>query len=137
MVRHVVNAIRLGVHVLSLLGQCVTAIKELRNDEVLKAIATEKVDGTCCCVRIFNDKPFLWARFDRKPSKKGDRRFKKYQSQCRELNFNHGDGEKEQLKFVWNFKEDFKETPSNWIPASGVTVVDDNLYPLACRHRHI
>ena len=33
------------------------------------------------------------------------------------------------MQLLPGLKEDFKETPSNWIPASGVTVVDDNPQP--------
>uniref|UniRef100_H3C4Y5 RNA ligase 1 n=1 Tax=Tetraodon nigroviridis TaxID=99883 RepID=H3C4Y5_TETNG len=33
------------------------------------AIATEKLDGTCCYVTTFEGRPHLWARLDRKPNK--------------------------------------------------------------------
>ncbi|TMS05872.1 Uncharacterized protein E3U43_005122 [Larimichthys crocea] len=43
------------------------------------AIATEKLDGTCCYVTNYKGQPYLWARLDRKPNKQAEKRFKKYQ----------------------------------------------------------
>lgn len=42
------------------------------------ALATEKLDGTCCYVTVYKGQPHLWARLDRKTNKQADRRFKKY-----------------------------------------------------------
>ncbi|XP_042119244.1 RNA ligase 1 isoform X2 [Peromyscus maniculatus bairdii] len=46
--------------------------------DVYSAIATEKVDGTCCYVTNYKGQPYLWARLDRKPNKQADKRFKKF-----------------------------------------------------------
>lgn len=70
------------------------------------ALATEKLDGTCCYVAVYNgeylneysnhflfvfsqcseqsdlffvERPYLWARLDRKPNKQAEKRFKKHQ----------------------------------------------------------
>ncbi|XP_061915633.1 RNA ligase 1 isoform X4 [Entelurus aequoreus] len=43
------------------------------------AVATEKLDGTCCYVSLYKGKPHLWARLDRRPNKQAEKRFKKYQ----------------------------------------------------------
>ncbi|XP_040136143.1 RNA ligase 1 isoform X2 [Ictidomys tridecemlineatus] len=46
--------------------------------DIYSAIPTEKVDGTCCYVTTYKDQPYLWARLDRKPNKKADKRFKNF-----------------------------------------------------------
>ncbi|XP_038935028.1 RNA ligase 1 isoform X3 [Rattus norvegicus] len=89
--------------------------------DVYNAVATEKVDGTCCYVTNYKGQPYLWARLDRKPNKQADKRFKK---------FLHS---KENAKeFHWNTEEDFKPVPECWIPAkeiekqNGKPVPDEN-----------
>ncbi|XP_066579634.1 RNA ligase 1 [Amia ocellicauda] len=77
--------------------------------DVESAIPTEKLDGTCCYVSIYKGEPYLWARFDRKPNKQADKRFKKFQH-----------SEKGSTEFTWNVEEDFKRVPDSWIPAHGV-----------------
>ncbi|XP_035280753.1 uncharacterized protein C12orf29 homolog [Anguilla anguilla] len=73
------------------------------------ALATEKLDGTCCYVSLFNGEPYLWARLDRKPNKQADKRFKR---------FHHS--RKNCKEFVWNVEEDFRNVPDSWIPAHGI-----------------
>ncbi|XP_056430378.1 uncharacterized protein C12orf29 homolog isoform X3 [Hyla sarda] len=48
------------------------------NAAIDHALATEKVDGTCCYVTTHKGLPYLWARYDRKPTKQAEKRFKKY-----------------------------------------------------------
>ena len=50
------------------------------------------------------DKPWLWARFDRKPNKGAEKRFKKFQSQQRKGAGDQSSGG----KFAWDLKNDFK-----------------------------
>ncbi|XP_058502596.1 RNA ligase 1 [Solea solea] len=73
------------------------------------ALATEKMDGTCCYVTLYKGKPYLWARLDRKPNKQAEKRFKKYQHSHRTCK-----------GFPWNVEEDFKMVPETWIPAHRV-----------------
>ncbi|XP_047658201.1 uncharacterized protein C12orf29 homolog isoform X2 [Tachysurus fulvidraco] len=47
--------------------------------DVYHALATEKLDGTCCYVTLYRGEAYLWARLDRKPTKQADKRFKKHQ----------------------------------------------------------
>ncbi|KAK7881898.1 hypothetical protein WMY93_030307 [Mugilogobius chulae] len=85
---------------------------------VESAVATEKVDGTCCYVSVFRGQPYLWARLDRKPNKQAEKRFKRHQ------HLHHsGKG------FSWNVEEDFKSVPESWIPAHGVKHVNDQPVP--------
>lgn len=86
--------------------------------EVGSAVATEKVDGTCCYITSFRGQPCLWARLDRKPNKQAEKRFKKYQHRHR--------GSK---GFFWDVEEDFKTVPETWIPAHGVKLVNDRPLP--------
>ncbi|ERE88107.1 hypothetical protein H671_1g3314 [Cricetulus griseus] len=89
--------------------------------DVYNAIATEKVDGTCCYVTNYKGQPYLWARLDRKPNKQADKRFKKF--------LHSKDNSK---AFLWNMEEDFKPVPECWIPAkeieqqNGKPVPDEN-----------
>ncbi|XP_040264577.1 uncharacterized protein C12orf29 homolog isoform X3 [Bufo bufo] len=78
------------------------------NAAIDSALATEKVDGL----------PYLWARYDRKPTKQAEKRFKKYI-------FSKGNSK----DFVWNVDEDFKVVPDFWTPAKGVTRCNGKLYP--------
>ncbi|KAJ0029089.1 hypothetical protein NQD34_004086 [Periophthalmus magnuspinnatus] len=86
--------------------------------DVESAIATEKVDGTCCYVSMFRGEPYLWARLDRKPNKQAEKRFKRHLHLHRT-----GKG------FLWNVEEDFKSVPEAWIPAHGVKHVNDQPVP--------
>ncbi|KAM9351661.1 RNA ligase 1 isoform 2-T2 [Symphorus nematophorus] len=85
------------------------------------ALATEKIDGTCCYVTVYKGQPYLWARLDRKPNKQAEKRFKKYQHSHRNSK-----------GFIWNVEEDFKAVPESWIPAhrvkhhNGHPVPDEN-----------
>ncbi|KAM3869897.1 RNA ligase 1 [Diretmus argenteus] len=88
------------------------------------ALATEKLDGTCCYVTIYEGQPYLWARLDRKPNKQAVKRFKKYQH-----------SHKSCKGFTWNVEEDFKTVPESWIPAHGVK--RHNGRPLPDEHGHI
>ncbi len=89
---------------------------------------TEKVDGTCSYVEIYCEKPWLWARHDRKPNKAADKRFKKYQSDKRRLKGKEAgtsDGDScVPEKFHWDVEKDFKEVPADWVPASEVPDID-------------
>ncbi|XP_028285707.1 RNA ligase 1 [Parambassis ranga] len=88
------------------------------------ALATEKLDGTCCYVTDYKGQPYLWARLDRKPSKQAEKRFKKYQ-------YSH----KSCKGFTWNIEEDFKTVPETWIPAHRVK--HHNGHPVPDEHGHI
>lgn len=122
------------------------------------ALATEKLDGTCCYVTVYKGQPHLWARLDRKPNKQADRRFKKYQHAHRSSKGGfllrqrnvvtsavgeavlEGRGMKRQLfptrsGFTWNVEEDFKTVPGTWIAAHGVKHVDGQ--PVPDEHGHI
>ncbi|KAF3855242.1 hypothetical protein F7725_023297 [Dissostichus mawsoni] len=74
--------------------------------DIHSAVATEKIDGTCCYVTLYNGRPHLWARLDRKPNKQAEKRFKKHQHQHRSCK-----------GFSWDVEEDFKIVPEAWIPA--------------------
>ena len=54
-----------------------------------------------------SDKPWLWARFDRKPNKGAEKRFKKFQSQQQKLRKEAGDQSNREI-FPWDFEKDFK-----------------------------
>lgn len=96
--------------------------------DVHSARVTEKLDGTCCYISKFEDKPWLWARYDRKLTKGAEKRFRKFQSQQQKLT--RGEGSRNgQEKFEWDLQKDFKDTPPYWIPASGVKIMDGS--PLA------
>ncbi|XP_023841799.1 uncharacterized protein C12orf29 homolog isoform X2 [Salvelinus namaycush] len=88
------------------------------------ALATEKLDGTCCYVSIYKGQSYLWARLDRKPTKQADKRFKKHQ-------YSH----KSCKGFTWNVKEDFKTVPESWVPAHRVQ--HHNGQPVPDDHGHI
>lgn len=87
-------------------------------DSIHAAVATEKVDGTCVFITSYNGRPWLWARFDRKPTKAAEKKFRKFQMQ------NQKENDKNEQKYKWDLTKDFKETPADWIPASGVMVED-------------
>ncbi|KAM6973195.1 RNA ligase 1 [Aplochiton taeniatus] len=89
-----------------------------------RAIATEKLDGTCCYVTMHKGQPYLWARLDRKPNKQAEKRFRKYQHSQRGSEV-----------FTWNFEEDFKTVPETWIPAQ--KVVHHNGHPVPDEHGHV
>ncbi|XP_073413104.1 RNA ligase 1 isoform X1 [Dendrobates tinctorius] len=82
------------------------------------ALATEKVDGTCCYVTAHKGLPYLWARYDRKPTKQAEKRFRKYI-------YSKGNSK----DFVWNVDDDFKVVPDFWIPAKGVSQSNGKPYP--------
>ncbi|CAL1594755.1 unnamed protein product [Knipowitschia caucasica] len=86
--------------------------------DVESALATEKVDGTCCYVSLLRGEPCLWARLDRKPNKQAEKRFKRHQQVHRS-----GKG------FYWTVDQDFKPVPESWIPAHGVQRENERLVP--------
>lgn len=88
------------------------------------AVATEKIDGTCCYVTLYNGRPHLWARLDRRPNKQAEKRFKKHQHQHRSCR-----------GFSWDVEEDFKIVPEAWIPALRVQHL--NGHPVPDEHGHI
>ncbi|KAG7266443.1 hypothetical protein CRUP_005635 [Coryphaenoides rupestris] len=91
---------------------------------VESALATEKLDGTCCYVTYYDGQPYLWARLDRKPTKLSDKRFKKYQH-----------AHKSSKGFTWRVEEDFRTVPEAWIPAHGVKHLQGQ--PVPDNHGHI
>lgn len=93
------------------------------DNDIHSALVTEKLDGTCVYFAKFEGKPWLWARFDRKPTKGAEKRFKKFQQQ-KQREKGLGEGSNKDSTFKWDMAKDFKETPEYWIPASGVQVVD-------------
>ncbi|XP_061630531.1 RNA ligase 1 isoform X3 [Phyllopteryx taeniolatus] len=92
--------------------------------DINSALATEKLDGTCCYVTHYKGKPHLWARLDRKANKLAEKRFKKYQ-------YSH----RSSKGFTWNVEEDFKTVPDTWIPAHEVK--HHNGHPVPDEHGHI
>ncbi|XP_072519042.1 RNA ligase 1 isoform X2 [Salminus brasiliensis] len=88
------------------------------------ALATEKLDGTCCYVTTYKGEPYLWARLDRKPTKQADKRFKKYQY-----------SQKTCKGFTWNVEEDFRAVPDSWVPAHRVQ--HEHGHPVPDEHGHI
>lgn len=86
-------------------------------------LATEKLDGTCVFISEFCGKPWLWARHDRKPNKAADKRFRKFQNEHPESLL--GDG----IVFQWNVENDFKDVPTEWIPATGIETKGGVLLP--------
>ncbi|GAA6076143.1 uncharacterized protein C12orf29 homolog isoform X1 [Tachysurus ichikawai] len=92
--------------------------------DIYHAVATEKLDGTCCYVTLYRGEAFLWARLDRKPTKQADKRFKKHQH-----------AQKTCKGFTWNVEEDFRTVPESWIPARGVRY--ESGHPVPDEHGHI
>ncbi|XP_054889858.1 uncharacterized protein C12orf29 homolog isoform X2 [Poeciliopsis prolifica] len=88
------------------------------------AFATEKLDGTCCYVALYQGQPYLWARLDRKPNKQAEKRFKKHQHTLKSCK-----------DFSWIVEEDFKTVPESWIPAHRVK--HSNGHPIPDEHGHI
>ncbi|XP_031725827.1 RNA ligase 1 isoform X1 [Anarrhichthys ocellatus] len=88
------------------------------------ALATEKLDGTCCYVTLYKGRAHLWARLDRKANKQAEKRFRKHQRSP-----HSGKG------FTWNVEEDFKTVPETWIPAHRVKHHND--LPVPDEHGHI
>ncbi|KAM4748306.1 RNA ligase 1 [Rhinophrynus dorsalis] len=86
--------------------------------DVQSALATEKVDGTCCYVTSHKGVPYLWARLDRKPTKQAEKRFKK-----------HIYSKGSSRDFVWNVEDDFKTVPDFWIPAKEIQQCNGKPYP--------
>ncbi|XP_048745798.2 uncharacterized protein C12orf29 homolog isoform X2 [Ostrea edulis] len=76
--------------------------------------------------------PWLWSRLDRKPNKAGDKRFKRFQSLHQK--WEQGPKDTSEPSFDWNIEKDFKEVPDQWIPASGVQVVNGQVQPDNSRH---
>ena len=110
-------------------GYKVVATDRFVSEELLlSSTSTEKLDGTCVYIQMFNDRPWLWARLDRKPTKATDKRFKKFQSLHRAWQMSTPPDTPEP-SFQWNIDNDFKEVPADWIPASGVRVVDGKAQP--------
>ncbi|KAK2185796.1 hypothetical protein NP493_222g02012 [Ridgeia piscesae] len=113
--------------------------KHAIDSKIESATVTEKLDGTCVYVHEFQGKPWLWARLDRKPTKAADKRFKTFQRTHREwrLTASRGGGETEEPIFEWgSLVKDFKEVPSNWIPAQQVPLNEEG-EPLADKIGHI
>uniref|UniRef100_H2ZF46 RNA ligase 1 n=1 Tax=Ciona savignyi TaxID=51511 RepID=H2ZF46_CIOSA len=106
--------------------------KQALASDVKFATVTEKIDGTCCCVKKYQGQICLWARFDRKPSKSAEKRFKKFQNQHREWINNGKQGE--EPRFKWNYPDDMKVVPQNWVPADGVERTGVGLVPDANGH---
>ncbi|KAM8891654.1 RNA ligase 1 isoform 3-T3 [Spinachia spinachia] len=92
--------------------------------QVHRAVATEKLDGTCCYVSVYKGRPHLWARLDRKANKQAEKRFKKYQRS------HHGC-----KGFLWSVEEDFKPVPETWVPA--LRVKHHEGHPVPDEHGHI
>ncbi|KAK3594123.1 hypothetical protein CHS0354_040897 [Potamilus streckersoni] len=89
------------------------------DSDISTALATEKLDGTCVFIKQYNGLPWLWARFDRKPNKNAEKRFRKFQTEQ-----SKGDNPDQHAKFNWNPLKDFKQVPDDWIPADGIEIVD-------------
>ncbi|XP_064603065.1 RNA ligase 1-like [Liolophura sinensis] len=102
----------------------VVATDRLRTEaiehNVVSAVPSEKLDGTCVLISDFQGKPWLWARHDRKPSKQAERKFRAFQSNRKHLS---NEGEEAGEEFVWNVSKDFREVPEHWVAAAGVESV--------------
>ena len=59
------------------------------------------------------EKPWLWARHDRKPSKIGERKFKKYQLLLNSWKNDGRNGDKPVIS--WDELKDFKVFPSKYV----------------------
>jgi hypothetical protein len=97
------------------------------------SVCSEKIDGTCVYVSMFQDRPWLWARLDRKPTKGVEKKFKKYQQMVKIW-----EEKKEGTApdhFQWDAEKDFKEAPVNWIPALGVPLKEG--IPQPDEHGHM
>ncbi|XP_077994905.1 RNA ligase 1-like [Glandiceps talaboti] len=109
----------------------VIASKEIKDKAIDAGIetatATEKLDGTCVYVHEFKGKPWLWARFDQKPTKQADKKFKNYQA-CHLAWEMNGDSDDEP-QWQWNVEKDFRTAPGDWIPAEGVPILDGIAQP--------
>ncbi|ELT87748.1 hypothetical protein CAPTEDRAFT_162470 [Capitella teleta] len=91
--------------------------------DIENGACSEKIDGTCTFVALHNDRPWLWARLDRKPTKSIEKKFKKYQQQLRNWEQNPK-GKERPPDFHWDAVKDFKEAPDDWIPAHRVPIVE-------------
>lgn len=94
------------------------------DSSIHSAVATEKLDGTCCYVSLFKGKPYLWARLDKKPTKQADKRFRKFQA-----------SQGSSTGFTWDLEVDFKTVPENWVSAKAIEYCDGK--PLPDEHGHI
>lgn len=88
------------------------------------------MDGTSCLVRRSLDGNFtLWARYDRKPTKKVDPHWKSYTNKLREYLANGGKEEDAECpRWHWDVEKQFKplgEHREEWVPA--------DRYDVACR----
>ncbi|XP_025087598.1 uncharacterized protein C12orf29 homolog isoform X3 [Pomacea canaliculata] len=88
--------------------------------------------GSCTPRCVTKGKPLLWARYDRKPNKAGDKKFQRYQAQLSLWKQSGEIGEQPQHK--WDLGKDFKEVPANWITATGVDLVDGVAQPDSLGH---
>ena len=103
------------------------------------ATATEKLDGTCVYVHEFHNKPWLWARLYRKPTRAAEKRFRAFHRAHRQwrLTASRGAGETEEPRFEWgSLMKDFKEVPPDWIPAQKVRLNEEG-QPLPDDSGHI
>ncbi|XP_064634800.1 RNA ligase 1-like [Lineus longissimus] len=99
-------------------------IKEVAHDHDLeKALVTEKLDGTCVYAQEFRGKPWLWARLDRKPNKLAEKQLRKVQANQRLWEKEGKMGPRPDI--TWDVLKDFKAVPIDWIPATGVDIVND------------
>lgn len=103
----------------------VVSTDKLRDEEhIIDSVASEKIDGTCTFIQMFDDKPWLWARLDRKPNKAADKRFRKFQLVHRAWQVASAETRGTEPTFEWDTESDFKDVPEHWIPALGVNVID-------------
>ncbi|XP_067656160.1 RNA ligase 1-like [Haliotis asinina] len=106
---------------------------EVEQHNLETAVVSEKIDGTCCYIAEYEGKPWLWARHDRKPNKSGDRKLKKYLSEKKAWSEDGEIGDRPTIS--WDIPRDFKEVPSQWIPALEVSV--EYGVPQPDEHGHI
>ncbi|XP_046573805.1 uncharacterized protein C12orf29 homolog [Haliotis rubra] len=106
---------------------------EVEQHNLDTAVVSEKIDGTCCYIAEYEGKPWLWARYDRKPNKSGDKKLKKYVSEKKAWSEDGEIGDKPTIS--WDIPIDFKEVPNQWIPALEVSV--EYGVPQPDEHGHI
>ena len=86
-------------------------VNRLQNCSLL---ATEKVDGTSVLIKSFNNKPWLWARHDRKLTKTAEKHHKKLLECLQNGTFDENLKSMQPIPFN---EDDFKEAPESWEPS--------------------
>lgn len=87
-------------------NQLIPDVYEILTNEI--CLVTEKIDGTCSLIQLYDGKPWLWLRHDRKP-------------------INSKNKKSIVLNKSWNFVTDYNEAPFNW-QASKSCILPNNKF---------